>query len=46
MQEKNSSVAEENNLLIDTKKYKNKLPYSVRTNTIIEPILTEQWFLK
>ena len=39
-------LLEENNLLIDTKKYKNKLPYSVRTNTIIEPILTEQWFLK
>ena len=30
-------LLEENNLLIDTKKYKNKLPYSVRTNTIIEP---------
>ena len=39
-------LLEKNNLLIDTKKYKNKLPYSVRTNTIIEPILTEQWFLK
>jgi len=39
-------LLEENNLLINTKKYLTKLPYSSRTNTIIEPMLTEQWFLK
>ena len=39
-------LLKKNNLLISTKKHINKLPYSVRTNTIIEPILTEQWFLK
>ena len=39
-------LLEKNSLLINTKKYITKLPYSVRTNTIIEPILTEQWFLK
>jgi len=37
---------EKNSLLIKTQKYITKLPYSVRTNTIIEPMLTEQWFLK
>jgi valyl-tRNA synthetase len=39
-------LLKKNNLLISSKKYVTKLPYSSRTNTLIEPILTEQWFLK
>lgn len=33
-------------LLIKTKKHKYKLPRSDRTNAIVEPYLTEQWFVR
>ncbi|MFL2612148.1 MAG: valine--tRNA ligase [Flavobacteriaceae bacterium] len=37
---------EENNQLIETKKYKNKVSISERTSCIVEPKLSTQWFLK
>jgi len=33
------------NVLEKIKNYKNKIPYGDRSNTIIEPLLTEQWFV-
>jgi len=33
------------NLLEKTESIKNKVPYGDRSNTIIEPLLTEQWFV-
>ncbi len=35
----------ENGNLIKIENIKNKVPYGDRSNTIIEPLLTEQWFL-
>ena len=32
------------NLLVKEEKIKNKVPYGDRSNSIIEPFLTEQWF--
>ena len=37
---------DEKKLLLDTKKYKNKLSMSERTSSIVEPKLSIQWFLK
>ena len=37
---------DEKKLLLDTKKYKNKLSVSERTSCVIEPKLSIQWFLK
>ena len=34
----------ENNLIEKTESIKNVVPYGDRSNTIIEPLLTEQWF--
>ncbi len=36
----------EKKLLLDTKKYKNKLSISERTSCVVEPKLSIQWFLK
>ena len=35
----------ENGHLVKTEQIKNKVPYGDRSNTIIEPLLTEQWFV-
>ncbi len=35
----------ENNLLLKEESIKNKVPYGDRSNSIIEPYLTEQWFV-
>ena len=35
----------ENNHLIKIESIKNKVPYGDRSNTIIEPLLTKQWFV-
>ena len=35
----------EENFLIKIENIKNKVPYGDRSNTIIEPLLTEQWFV-
>ena len=35
----------ENNKLVKIEQIKNKVPYGDRSNTIIEPLLTEQWFV-
>ncbi len=35
----------ENGFLIKIENIKNKVPYGDRSNTIIEPLLTEQWFV-
>ena len=35
----------ENNHLVKIENIKNKVPYGDRSNSIIEPILTEQWFV-
>jgi valyl-tRNA synthetase len=35
----------ENGQLVKTEQIKNKVPYGDRSNTIIEPLLTEQWFV-
>ena len=35
----------ENGNLIKIEQIKNKVPYGDRSNTIIEPLLTEQWFV-
>ena len=35
----------ENNCLVKIEQIKNKVPYGDRSNTIIEPLLTEQWFV-
>ena len=35
----------ENGYLIKIESIKNKVPYGDRSNTIIEPLLTEQWFV-
>ena len=35
----------ENGKLVKIEKIKNKVPYGDRSNTIIEPLLTEQWFV-
>ena len=37
---------DEKKLLLDTKKYKNKLSISERTSSVVEPKLSIQWFLK
>ena len=37
---------DEKKLLLDTKKYKNKLSISERTSCVVEPKLSIQWFLK
>ena len=37
---------DEKKLLLDTKKYKNKLSMSERTSCVVEPKLSIQWFLK
>ena len=36
----------ENGHLVKIENIKNKVPYGDRSNTIIEPLLTEQWFVK
>ena len=35
----------ENDQLVKIEQIKNKVPYGDRSNTIIEPLLTEQWFV-
>ncbi|MDC0339775.1 valine--tRNA ligase [Pelagibacteraceae bacterium] len=35
----------EKNCLVKIEQIKNKVPYGDRSNTIIEPLLTEQWFV-
>jgi valyl-tRNA synthetase len=35
----------ENGSLVKVEQIKNKIPYGDRSNTIIEPLLTEQWFV-
>ncbi len=35
----------ENGQLVKVEQIKNKVPYGDRSNTIIEPLLTEQWFV-
>ncbi len=35
----------EKNQLVKIEQIKNKIPYGDRSNTIIEPLLTEQWFV-
>ncbi len=35
----------EKNFLVKIENIKNKVPYGDRSNTIIEPLLTEQWFV-
>ena len=35
----------ENSQLVKIEQIKNKIPYGDRSNTIIEPLLTEQWFV-
>ena len=35
----------ENGQLVKIEQIKNKVPYGDRSNTIIEPLLTEQWFV-
>ena len=35
----------ENGKLVKIENIKNKVPYGDRSNTIIEPLLTEQWFV-
>ena len=35
----------ESGQLVKTEQIKNKVPYGDRSNTIIEPLLTEQWFV-
>ncbi len=35
----------EKNFLVKIESIKNKVPYGDRSNTIIEPLLTEQWFV-
>ena len=35
----------ENGNLVKIENIKNKVPYGDRSNTIIEPLLTEQWFV-
>ena len=35
----------ENNYLVKIESIKNKVPYGDRSNTIIEPLLTKQWFV-
>ena len=37
---------DENKLLLDIKKYKNKVSISERTSCVVEPKLSSQWFLK
>ena len=37
-------VKEENNLIEKIENIKNVIPYGDRSNSIIEPLLTEQWF--
>jgi len=39
------SKLKENGQLIKIEQIKNKVPYGDRSNTIIEPLLTEQWFV-
>lgn len=33
-------------LLLDVKDYKLNLPYNTRTTTIVEPLLTDQWYIR
>ena len=35
----------ENGSLVKIETIKNKVPYGDRSNSIIEPLLTEQWFV-
>ena len=37
-------LLKEDNLLVKVENVKNSVPYGDRSNTIVEPILTEQWF--
>ncbi|MDB9752488.1 valine--tRNA ligase, partial [Pelagibacteraceae bacterium] len=39
------SKLKENGQLVKIEQIKNKVPYGDRSNTIIEPLLTEQWFV-
>jgi len=39
------SKLKENGQLLKIEQIKNKVPYGDRSNTIIEPLLTEQWFV-
>ena len=39
------SKLKENGSLVKIESIKNKVPYGDRSNTIIEPLLTEQWFV-
>ena len=39
------SKLKENGHLVKIEQIKNKIPYGDRSNTIIEPLLTEQWFV-
>ena len=38
------NILKENNLLDKIENIKNSVPYGDRSNTVIEPLLTEQWF--
>ena len=38
-------ILKEKNLLDKIENIKNAVPYGDRSNTIIEPLLTEQWFV-
>jgi len=42
--EKITRILKENNLLEKVENIKNAVPYGDRSNSIIEPLLTEQWF--
>ena len=39
------SKLKENGQLVKIEQIKNKIPYGDRSNSIIEPLLTEQWFV-
>ena len=39
------SKLKENGQLVKIEQIKNKIPYGDRSNTVIEPLLTEQWFV-
>lgn len=46
VREKIINILKKFNFLKNTKKSKINVPYNIRNNTTIEPLLTNQWFLK
>ena len=40
-----SKLKEQMDYLVKIEQIKNKVPYGDRSNTIIEPLLTKQWFV-